>query len=431
MRAIKYRELKQLAEQLGSAQAARHLEEAMNHKDAPLRSEDFSIRELGEVFLGKEVVNSFRHGGGGLLLEAESAVDSTAFSNITGVIIQKRVLEAYEMEAAIASTLISHETSNIKNEQIPGIDRTGDVTQVVHEGTEYPVYGFGERFQTMPQAVKRGHIVQVTKEAVFYDNTGQVLRMAAEVGKWMGIDKEKRIWDIIYGITNNYNTNNTAFDTYQAAAPWINVHGIRLIDWSSIDSANRLWDNMTDPATGEPVNIGGVTLIVQPAQHATALRILSATTVWHGPLDSGAFPSNTPVNTLGVNPILGQGFDLAPASRLGRARLAATSAGIPSEVLDQLWVMGDFKKAFVYIEHWPITVVQAPVNNEAEFKQDIVARFKVSEYAVAAVKDPRYSIISSGQCDHSSSGEVDCIPEEWPMDGTGPSDQCKQIENCD
>ena len=31
------------------------------------------------------------------------------------------------------------------------------------------------------------------------------------------------------------------------------------------------------------------------------------------------------------------------------------------------------------MENWPITVVQAPVNSEAEFIQDIVVRFKASE----------------------------------------------------
>ena len=38
--------------------------------------------------------------------------------------------------------------------------------------------------------------------------------------------------------------------------------------------------------------------------------------------------------------------------------------------------------AFAYMENWPITVVQAPANSEAEFNQDIVARFKASERGI-------------------------------------------------
>jgi hypothetical protein len=44
------------------------------------------------------------------------------------------------------------------------------------------------------------------------------------------------------------------------------------------------------------------------------------------------------------------------------------------------------------MENWPITVVQAPQNDEADFTQDIVLRFKVSERGAAAVINPRYVV---------------------------------------
>jgi hypothetical protein len=44
------------------------------------------------------------------------------------------------------------------------------------------------------------------------------------------------------------------------------------------------------------------------------------------------------------------------------------------------------------MENWPITVQKAPANSEAEFTQDIVARWKVSERGAAAVWDPRYAV---------------------------------------
>ena len=58
--------------------------------------------------------------------------------------------------------------------------------------------------------------------------------------------------------------------------------------------------------------------------------------------------------------------------------------------------MGDPGRAFRYVENWPMTVVQAPQNSEAEFNQDIVARFKASERGVAAVFDPRYMVKVNG-----------------------------------
>ena len=52
------------------------------------------------------------------------------------------------------------------------------------------------------------------------------------------------------------------------------------------------------------------------------------------------------------------------------------------------WFYGD-PAAFAYMENWPITVVQAPTNSEAEFSQDIVVRFKASERGTPAVIEPR------------------------------------------
>jgi hypothetical protein len=54
------------------------------------------------------------------------------------------------------------------------------------------------------------------------------------------------------------------------------------------------------------------------------------------------------------------------------------------------WFIGDPKKAFWYMENWPLTVVQAPANNIKEFEQDIVLRWKASERGVPWVADPRW-----------------------------------------
>ena len=56
------------------------------------------------------------------------------------------------------------------------------------------------------------------------------------------------------------------------------------------------------------------------------------------------------------------------------------------------WYLGNFRKAFAYMENWPITVTQAPQNSEAEFTQDIMIRFKASERGAAATLEPRYVV---------------------------------------
>ena len=67
------------------------------------------------------------------------------------------------------------------------------------------------------------------------------------------------------------------------------------------------------------------------------------------------------------------------------------------------WFLGDFRKAFAYMENWPITVTQSPPNSEADFNQDIVIRFKASERGAAAVLNPRYVVKSTGTASASGS----------------------------
>ena len=81
-------------------------------------------------------------------------------------------------------------------------------------------------------------------------------------------------------------------------------------------------------------------------------------------------------------------------SRLAYRRMIA--AGYNAEQAKKFWFIGDFRRAFAYMENWPITVTQSPVNSEAEFNQDIVVRFKASERGAAAVINPRYVVKSTG-----------------------------------
>src|SRR4051812_46722857 len=108
-RLINSRELKRVYDSLGPAGACRHLREALAQKH--LRPEDFSLRELAETTIpdGREFVRLLdpRARSGGIdLLEAAHAVDTAAFSNITGQIVYSRIMEGFASEAFVASRLV-------------------------------------------------------------------------------------------------------------------------------------------------------------------------------------------------------------------------------------------------------------------------------------------------------------------------------------
>lgn len=386
MRAIKYRELKRRYELDGPQATVEHLNEALAAKQ--LRPEDFSIRELAEATLGTNWVRQLDPRGGVHLLEAGEGVDVTAFSNITGQVIYAKIMEAYGQEAFVLSKLVNTVPTRLDGEKIPGVGRIKDEVAEVAPGMPYPALGFGEDYIETPSTTKRGFIVPVTKEAIFFDRTFLVLQRAAEVGEVLGLNKEKRIIDVVIGRTNNYKWKGTGYNTYYAtgsAVPWVNqLAGNELTDWTNVDAAEQLLAEILDPNTGEPVLVGANTVLVMPACRHVAQSVLNA-------LEVRYTDGSTGTQTLALNPLRSYAvYD----SRLAYRRVLA--AGTDAAEAKKWWFMGDFRKAFAYMENWPITVTQSPPGSEAEFSQDIVLRFKASERGAAAVLNPRYVVKCTG-----------------------------------
>lgn len=374
---INCRELKRRYELEGPQRTVRHLSEALRQRH--LRPDDFSLRDLAEALVpdGRQWVDSMHPRRGGLsLLESSEGLDTTAFANITGQVIYNKILEGARNEEFVATRLVETISTSQSGERIPGVGQIGDQAQIVKPGMPYPHVGFGEDWIETPATTKRGLIVPVTKEAIFQDRTGLILRHAAQVGEALGLNKEKRLLDVIVGAVNNFKWKDTAYNTYLAEGQWVNLLSENpLVDWTSIDAVEQAFAAITDPSTGEPILISGTTLLVPPALRATALGLIDASQVRVGDITSGRG-----VQTVLANPV--SNYRVA-ASRLLKARLVA--AGLATDT----WFLGDFRRAFAYMENWPITVAQAPKNSEAEFAQDIVLRFKASECGVAAVIEPR------------------------------------------
>src|SRR5690606_22336173 len=102
-------------------------------------------------------------------------------------------------------------------------------------------------------------------------------RRAAEVGEVLGLNKEKRLVDMVIGVTNNYKSNGTSHDTYQTASPWTNVaESNPLDDWTNVDAAEPLFADILDPNTREPVLLSAPTVLVMPASRHAAHRVFNA-----------------------------------------------------------------------------------------------------------------------------------------------------------
>lgn len=390
MATIKYRELRRRYELDGPQPTVKHLSEALDQRQ--LKPEDFSLRDLAEALVpdGHEWVRMLdpRNSGGVSLLEAGDAVDVTAFLNITGQVIYSKILEAYTQEAFVVSKLVDTIPTRLDGERIPGIGRIKDEATEVAPGMPYPHVGFGEDYIETPSTTKHGLIVPVTREAIFFDRTNLVLSRAAEVGEVLGLHKEKRLIDLVIGATNNYKWKGAAYTTYYEpgdGGPWVNVlHENELVDWTDVDAAEQMFADILDPNTGEPVLVQPTTVLVMPAYRHAANRVFKATEITYRAPEAATA-------TTAANPLAN--YRIAD-SRLVYRRIIAS--GVTAAEAKTWWFLGDFRRAFAYMENWPITVTQSPANSEADFNQDIVVRFKASERGAAAVLNPRYIVKSTG-----------------------------------
>ncbi len=295
------------------------------------------------------------------------------------------IMEAYTQEAFVMSRLVDSISTRLDGEKIPGVARIADQVDEVSPGMPYPHLGFGEDYIETPSTTKRGFIVPVTKEAIFFDRTHLVLSRAAEVGEILGLNKEKRLLDLLIGVTNNYKWRGATYNTYQSSTPWINVKASNeLVDWTNVDAAEQLFADILDPNTGEPVLCTASTVLVMPAYRHAAHRVFNAAEIHYA--GSGAATT-----TIAANPL---GNYRAVESRLAYRRVLAS--GVAAVDAKKWWFIGDFRKAFAYMENWPITVTQSPPGSEADFNQDIVVRFKASERGAAAVINPRYVVKNTG-----------------------------------
>ena len=336
---------------------------------------DFSIRKLFEACVddGFELVqNHFDPSGGGgvRLLEATGAVNTAMFAATQGQYLYNAILRSYQMPELIGDMLVTVINSKESGEKIPGVSEIGDEVEVVGEGKPYPTAAVAENWIQTPETIKRGLIINLTKEVIFFDKTGQILQRAANIGRTIAINREKRILDVALGISTVYSRNGAAVeatygsDNTTASNP--------LVDWTSLDTADTKFSEITDPDTGEPIVVTANTMVVPIAKVNMARRIMNATMT--GQTTSSR---ETRVSSNSLN----QNYNV-----LSNAYVKQRTSS------DTTWFYGNPKEAFVYMQNWPLTVEQEGENGHLAFSNDIVARFKASERGAAGVLERRYML---------------------------------------
>lgn len=391
MAAIQYKALVEEYRKAGVAAAGRNLREAFEKKE--VKASDFDLGRLFEEIFGSSDFQACRRRDQlandiftRSLQEADGAVSTTSFQNISGQIVYSAILEAYESEEFVFSKLIPEEmisNGTLDGEKIAGITEIGDEVAVRNEGDPYALAGVGENWIFAPAVKDRGMIVPVTWEAIFADRTGRLLQRCGDVGKWAGQNKEKRAVDCMVDenvTAHRYSwLNRGAIATYgdnSGTHSWDNLAASNaLVDWTNINAAEQVFNGLVDPFTGEPIVIDAKHLIVTKQLEQTARRIISATEIT---LHASGYATTGDLSaTRWNNPYLNK-FELV-TSRLLAARMAT----------DTSWFIGDVSKLARYRVAERLNVQQAPANSDMEFERRIVQRFRVNERGAFYTVEPR------------------------------------------
>ena len=351
-------------------------------EDGDIKSRDFNVRECWEETVegGSEVIRAWRRGHESNIMEA-GGNPTDAFGRITERIIRGEVLESFADPAFVGDQVCTtRSTDAYDGERLPGMTRLGDASEEVGIGQPFPETTFTEDYIDLPATVKKGNIVSLAKEHVMADQTGLLLDRAAEVGYWLGYNKENRILGCVLGTDGSLYKRRErigvqVYDVSTGDHDWVNTNANAFVDWTSIQTAEVLFDNMVDPNTGEPILIIADTLIMPTGLKHDARRVVNATNVTH----QDRTVTTDRVGTDSANP-------LDPYNIVSSTLIAAVTTN------QTTWFIGQPKRAFQYRENWPVTVSQQGAGSDDEFARDIVMKFKASERGVCVPVEPRYMI---------------------------------------
>ena len=365
------------------------LQEAIRAKDIDIKSFDFG--GLFSDMFGHGEFHHCRDRGRGAweVMEAAGPIMTTAFQGISSQAIWGLIMDAYQQPEFVFSKLIPTRQTNEDFQKVPGISDIGDEVAIVKEGDPYPVVGVSQKYRHAPVLRKRGFRVQLTREALFFDRTGQLQEKASGGGKSMGQNREKRAVDVVIdenagaasaivgGHRYHYVGNSIAsYGNNSGNHDWDNLSASTgLVDWTDIEACEILLDALTDPQTAEPIVFEAKHLVCSRQLRRTAERIAGADYITV--VTPGYATSGNPTETQVGNPY--KGAFAVISSPYVASRLAT----------DTDWFFGDLTTAFEYCQAWPEEVKTLAGGTQIEFDQDIVQQYRFSEMGNYSTKEPR------------------------------------------
>jgi hypothetical protein len=353
-----------------------------NGRKERTRPEDFSLRSLWEGLVGpvESTLGFAADQMGYVQMPIREAVTTSAFPSAVGQLISAKVIDGYDMPAAIGDELVTVVPSKLRGERMVGFTSLQG-PKIVEEGEPYQDSTFREKYVTTTET-KRGRLLSITEEAVFFDQTGQMLLRAASLGGQLRANREKRIIRAVADVASTeriYRPQGVATQLYSAGNNSLLSTATPLVDWTDIQEALAFYalnqrDDREPDDSGSADPIIWMPSFILTAQElaGNAARIVNNVLDRQNNIDS---PTMAKMLVPGLRAVASPFLD------------AAQGADQWDDASD--WLIGDFKRQFIYKEIWPLQTFRAPAQNDEDFERDIVARYKVREYGDVQATDHR------------------------------------------
>jgi len=378
-------------------------------ESATIKPSEVSIRELAYAFHGESYREIYQPGGRfiralegnadiGLLPGYSEAMEAgenvpSQFANVSGFnsaalgLLEAKLLEAWNRPGYVSDLIMETVPHDLRSMKFIGISQVGDVAEARDPGNVHKRMQFLERFVTTPDTVNRGIAVDITREAIMFDRTSQLLQHAEAIGDALRLRKEYLCADCFLGVTNTYTYDNVNYNTYLTSGNWVNKFtggtANPLNDWTALNVAFKAASRMTDQETGQPVMVNLQDVMVAPGALANAKKIIDSNTV-------ETLTAGGTTRTFGDNPAKGFGLRTPFASIYFWNRImAANGLNLGESAADGLWWIGDFKGAFIYVQNLALTTQRATPDSYTMADRGLVASLFADEMGVPGVREPR------------------------------------------
>lgn len=398
-------------------------------RNPKITAEEISLQETAQAIIGpdyrtyfdpsnrnslagfvqfRNMTERMHPGDGTALLEAVGVgVDVSSFANINawtavnGGLVERKILEAFENPAFIGDELMPSEPTKVaEGQKVIGAAKIGDKGEERQPGQPHKRAGFGERYVTLPKTRENALAIDLEKEAVFFDLTGQVLERASAVGEELAYRRELDIIDAFIGVTSQsagkyqFVYKGTATNTYQTTNAntfgYINDQSNELLDWTNYEASWLLFQRMTDAETGKRILSMPDTVLVNPGKMATAEQIWGASGAdrRHGD-GTQATSATLHVTVDAENPAKKFGVKKILWSPLVEQRCTDSDGlALSQSAATKYWWHFQKGKAFKYMVNWPLNIQQAPANSYEMLDRGIVSSYFANERGCPSVWSP-------------------------------------------